>query len=163
MKYTYLLIASFSVLFVAADSLARSPMTPSSDPVNSVIPAGLSCEVTAQLPSGKSQKSSANLGDHLMFGPIASGGLQEGGNSTKVPMESAGFVGMIVEDKKNGLVVLNVEAKILRVDFEPIFKEQNTVSRGAIVLSRKLKELSKGTFSVASFDAGAVLVECELK
>lgn len=160
LKVTY---SAFALTLIAGNAFARSPMTPPTDPVNSVIPAGLTCEVTAELPGGKKQQSPAFMGDHVMFGPMVSGGLQEGGDSTKVPLESAGVVGMITEDTKNGLVILSLEARISRTIFEPVFNERSSISRGAIVLSRKVKTLSKGVFNLSSLDTGAVLIECDLK
>ena len=155
---------SASVLtLISASALARSPMTPPSDPAASVAPKGLSCEATVQLPSGKTQKGPAQYSDHLMFGPHLTAVLVEGGNSTAVPWETAGFIALIAEDKKNGLVVLNIEAKVNHTVFEPTLTEQFAMSKGSIVLSRKVKGLSKGTFSLASVNLGSVLIECDLK
>jgi len=78
-------------------------------------------------------------------------------------MESAGFVGMIVEEKTGGLVLLSIEAKVNRTVFEPTFSEEDTKSRGLLVLSRKIPKLSRTAFSVENLGGGAVLVECELK
>lgn len=156
MKYTNLSKCFFSALALAFIGLSAEAQSPS------VIPQGLSCEATLRLPNGKTEKAPVFLGDHLMFGPIAAATLQAGGQSTKVPMESAGFVGMIVEETKSGLVLLSIEAKINRTVFEPTFSEEDTVSRGVLVLSRTVMALSKGAFSVANLGGGAVLVECEL-
>lgn len=157
MKYTNLSKGFFSALALAFIGLSAEAQSPS------VIPQGLSCEATLRLPSGKTEKAPVFLGDHLMFGPIAAATLQAGGQSTTVPLESAGFVGMIVEEKKSGLVLISIEAKISRIVFEPTSNEEDTMARGLLVLSRNVPELSKTAFSIENLGGGAVLVECELK
>lgn len=157
MKNTNLFKVLSAFLSLAAIGLSAEAQS------TSVIPQGLTCESTLTLPSGKTEKVPVFLGDHLMFGPIAAATLQAGGQSTTVPLESAGFVGMIFEELKTGLVLLSIEAKISRTVFEPTTKEEDTMARGLLVLSRTVPELSKTAFSVANLGGGAVLIECELK
>ncbi len=163
MKYTSTFMSVLVIGLFSSLALARSPSLSSTLKSPSAIPKGLSCAANVKLPAGKSQAVPVYLGDHVMFGPVASGGLQEGGQSTAVPLESVGFVGMILESTVEKLVVLSIEARLSKTIFEPELKEDQTLARGVIVLSRKIKELAKGGFSVMNLNGGEVAVECELK
>ena len=59
-------------------------------------------------------------------------------------------------------MILNIEAYINSVAVKPAVKEDEVSARGAITLSRKIKELSTGAFSVVNSVGGSILVECRL-
>lgn len=166
MKYLDFLMVSVVALLVTifvGEVEARSPMAPpSAAETAAVIPEGLSCNATLRLPSGNDEIVPVLFTDHMMFGPIASANLEAGDQSAKIPLEYAGFVGMIIEEKSSGLLLIKIEAKISRTVFEPALNEVDTISESVMVLSRKIKAISKGEFSVDNFGGGAVFVECEL-
>ncbi|MDZ4084518.1 MAG: hypothetical protein U1E10_16355 [Bdellovibrionales bacterium] len=54
LKVTY---SAFALTLIAGNAFARSPMTPPTDPVNSVIPAGLTCEVTPNFQAEKNSRA----------------------------------------------------------------------------------------------------------
>jgi hypothetical protein len=131
---------------------------------------GLSCIATLTLPNGTTQTGVANIADSSILGPVVTANFSEGGQTTDVPYLTSSIAGAIsAVPGQRDMLAITFEAIISKVEFKP-FVEDRMVARGAMVLSRKIRHLSKGSFQVAGARSaardttqGSIAIECELR
>lgn len=172
LRIVVLIFVSFIFILPHRQVLAEPAAQPIAD--------GLFCNATLRLGNGQEQSGPVFVVDHLMFGPIVAAQLAkmplvsngDGASAEKAesakedlsqPMLTVQFVGMVQDLNDQNLVIISVEGRIEHTVFVPSLNEDVVMGRGAIVLSRENKILSRGQFSMARQDGGAILLECEIK